>query len=307
MSKADFVLRFCDVMTSLADTPLVMVGGNGPTGTYFMQRLMSAGLTAEVISRRPMHVPVGFTKTTADLGDLSKWHAPAGAIIVSFLPLWILADFLPRFTGAKAIVATSSTSRFSKANSGDEIERAVANKLEQAEATLQAWAAQNKTSWTILRPTIIYDGLHDKNITRMANFIRRWHFLPVAAPASGLRQPIHFDDVANAAFICLENPAAANKAFNISGSEILSYRAMAERVFIALNMKPRFAMLPTTLLQKGFRAAAQIGLVKESSFGASMFQRMNEDLVFDTAEGLQILNYKPRDFKPEFPEVRSAH
>jgi nucleoside-diphosphate-sugar epimerase len=165
------------------------------------------------------------------------------------------------------------------------------------------WAEQNNAVCTILRPTIIYDGKHDKNITRMARFIKRWRFLPVAAPAKGLRQPIHFDDVAKAALLCLNNPDADNKAFNISGGEILTYRAMAERVFTALGMKPRFLMLPTALLQKAFRFSARIGLVKETSFGASMFQRMNEDLIFDTAEGLRALNYQPRRFEPAFPSV----
>ena len=136
----------------------------------------------------------------------------------------------------------------------------------------------------------------------MARFIRRWHFLPLAAPAKGLRQPIHTQDVAKAAFKCLNNPAAANKAFNIAGSEILSYRDMAARVFVALGKNPRFFLLPTPLLQKTFRLAAQVGIIKESSFGAAIFQRMNEDLIFDVQEGLQALDYQPRAFKPDFSE-----
>jgi hypothetical protein len=66
---------------------------------------------------------------------------------------------------------------------------------------------------------------------------------------------------------------------------------MAERVFIALGQKPRFLMLPSNFLQTGFRAISQ---------------RMNEDLVFDVAEGLKILDYQPRPFKPEFPGYAAA-
>ena len=47
-------------------------------------------------------------------------------------------------------------------------------------------------------------------------------------------------------------------------------------------------MLPSNFLQTGFRA---------------IFQRMNEDLVFDVAEGLKILDYQPRPFKLEFPDM----
>jgi uncharacterized protein YbjT (DUF2867 family) len=286
------------------DIPLVIVGGNTPTGYCFMQRLAASGLRANVISRRPLNVPEGFTKLLVDLNISGDWKVPAaGAIVISFLPLWILTEFLPRFSGARAIIATGSTSRYGKANSSDDHERSVVKLLENAEEALQTWAEKNSISWTILRPTIIYDCQNDKNITRMARFIRRWHFLPVAMPAKGLRQPIHTDDVAKAAFKCLGNPAAANKAFNISGGEVLSYRVMAERVFIALGKKPFFVMLPTNFLQKAFKAAAWAGIVKGANFSAGVFQRMNEDLVFDIADGLKVLDYQPRPFKPEFPDL----
>jgi nucleoside-diphosphate-sugar epimerase len=285
------------------DTSLVIVGGNGPAGFYFMQRLAAAGLKADVVTRRSISVPAGFTVSAVDLSGSTNWAAPKGAVVISFLPLWILADFLPRFSGAKAVIATGSTSRFSKAHSSDAHERSISAKLEKAETALRDWAEKNGAQWTVLRPTIIYDCKNDKNITRMARFIRRWHFLPLAAPAAGLRRPIHTDDVAKAAFKCLDNPEAANKAFNISGGEVLSYRAMAERVFMALGQKPRFIMLPCRLLQATFKSAERCGLIKVSGFGAAVFQRMNEDLVFDTAEGIQILDYQPRMFNPEFTDV----
>jgi nucleoside-diphosphate-sugar epimerase len=266
-----------------------------------MRRLALSGLNAEVISRRPFDAPEGFTKTLIDLNAPGSWRLPAGAIVVSFLPLWILTELLPRFSGAQAVIATGSTSRYAKAGSSDEHERSIAASLAAAEDRVQSWAEQNGVNWTILRPTLIYDCRTDRNITRMAQFVRRWRFLPLAYPANGLRQPIHADDVARAAFQCIGNAPAANKAFNIAGGEILSYRAMAERVFAALGKKPRLLMLPSGFIQKTFNAAARMGLASGANFTAAIFQRMNEDLVFDTAEGLEILDYRPRPFAPEFP------
>ncbi|MGB9152379.1 MAG: hypothetical protein WCD70_04745 [Alphaproteobacteria bacterium] len=78
---------------------------------------------------------------------------------------------------------------------------------------------------------------------------------------------------------------------------------MATQIFFALIQKPRFVMLPTRLLQRAFHVAAWFGFVQESNFGAAIFQRMNENLVFDIAEGLNILDYQPRLFKPEFPNL----
>jgi hypothetical protein len=281
--------------------PLVIVGGNNVIGHYLMRRLAMASMTGLVISRKSLKAPNGFEVLKLDLNEASSWKCPEKAVIISFLPLWILAKLLPRFVGASVLIATGSTSRFSKQDSIDDNEREVANKLENAENGLKEWAAQNKVSWTLLRPTMIYDCETDKNITRMARFIRRWHFLPLAAPAKGLRQPIHSDDVAKAAFLCLNNVAVSGKAFNISGGEVLTYREMVLRVFASLDQKPRLLMFPTALLQKIFRLVAQLGLLKEKSFGSSIFQRMNEDLIFEDPEAIQLLNYAPRLFQPRFP------
>lgn len=210
---------------------------------------------------------------------------------------------LPLLTEAQAIVATSSTSRFSKESSSDPHEQEIVKKLTTAESVLQEWAQRNNVSWTILRPTLIYDCKTDHNITRMAQFIRRWGFLPVAVPANGRRQPIHTDDVAKALFKCIGNASAKNKAFNISGGEVLTYKEMAKRVFEALNRKPRFISLPVPLLKRAFRIISALGVLKESDFGADIFQRMNEDLVFETATGLEALDYQPRQFDPIFTEL----
>src|SRR5262249_8806611 len=154
-----------------------------------------------------------------------------------------LARFLPRFIGVKSIIAVGSTSVFSKANSTDDGEREVARSLQNAESALKTWCQRSNVTYTLLRPTMVYDGVHDKNIAAMIKFIRRFRFVPLAAPATGMRQPIHADDVAKAITGALNNMAADNECFNIGGGEALTYKAMVERVFQAMGIKPRILML----------------------------------------------------------------
>ncbi len=279
----------------MAEAPLVVLG-SGLSGRYLIERLRAAGQTAQVVSRRPVGLPEGFAHIAADLFTAQSLPIPRGAIVISFLPLWVLGGCLDLFRGAEAVIATGSTSMFSKASSSTLAERKTSDKLRSGEEALKTWAEKNGVSWTVLRPTIIYDGKTDQNITRMLGFIRRWRFLPIAAPASGLRRPIHADDVAFAAFCCIGNPQARNRAFNISGSETLTYRQMASRAFEALGLQPRFLPVPVGALRWGLRVAAALGLVNESSLNTSMFERMNKDLVFDVAEGLEALDYRPRPF-----------
>ena len=281
--------------------PVVILGGRSLVAPYLMRRLAAAGLSADVISRQPLTLPSGFRSLTLDLTQARSWMVPADALVISIAPLWVLARNLPRFMGAKAVIAVGSTSRFGKAASEDPRERATAEKLREAEAALENWNRTSGTTTTILRPTLIYDCVNDANITRMARVIRRYGVFPIAAPGKGLRQPIHADDVAGAIMGALDNAAVDGKALNIAGGEALTYRAMAERVFIALGRQPRPLLLPTDKLALAFSAATRLGILREKSFGFGVFNRMNEDLVFDCAEGLALLNYAPRPFTPSFP------
>ncbi len=281
----------------MKSTPIVILGGRSVVAPYLLKRLADDGLNADIVSRQPAKIAEGFRTLTIDLTDAKGWKAPKGAIIISLVPIWVLARSLPCFSYAQSIIAISSTSRFGKASSDDPKERLVAENLELGENLLHAWCLKNSVVCTILRPTLIYDGISDENITRIANIIRRFGAFPIAAPGKGLRQPIHADDVAKAIMGALGNASTYNKALNIAGGQVLTYLDMVEAVFRALGRKPRPILLPTKLLSCTFKLAGKLGVISEKSFGFSVFKRMNEDLVFDCREGLELLSYKPRNFE----------
>lgn len=284
----------------MKQTPLVILGGRSLVAPHLMRQLTEAGLSADVISRRPLDLPPGFRSLALDLAQVRLWMPPENAIVISLAPIWVLARNLPRLMGVQSIIAVSSTSRFGKADSADPKERLIAENLETAENILHSWCQQSNTNYTILRPTMIYDGVLDSNVTRIARIIQRIRTFPVASPGSGLRQPIHADDVAAAIMGALGNAAVYNKALNIAGADIITYRQMVERIFESLGRKPRPLMLPTGKLEAMFKFGVKLGFLKEK-FGFPVFRRMNEDLVFPCEEGLKLLrDFKPRGFKPSF-------
>lgn len=280
-----------------ASRPLVLLGGTNPVARCLIARLAAAGRTATVVARRPLALPEGFALQRVDV-EAGTWAAPAGSAVVSILPLAVLARCLPVLGGAVQIVAISSTSLTSKAEAQDAGDRAIAARLAAGEAALQAWCAERAASWTILRPTLVYDGIGDRNIARMARLVRRFGLLPIAAPASGLRQPVHADDVAQAILAALERPAAAGRILTLTGGETLTYRAMAERVFRAQGRRPRVLGLPVPWLAAAFTLATRLKLLRKDGVSASAFARMNEDLVFDRAEAEAVLGFAPRPFTP---------
>ena len=211
-------------------------------------------------------------------------------------PIWVLPDYfsLIETSGARRVIALSSTSRFTKVGSGDAAENAVAAKLIESEERVQAWAARSGIEWVVLRPTLIYGLGRDKNISEVARFIRRFEFFPLFGQALGLRQPIHAEDVATACVAALQAPDAANRAYNISGGEALAYRDMVARVFAALGRSTRFFTVPLW----SFRLVVTVlrGLPRYRHWSAAMAERMNRDLVFDHAEAECDLGFKPRVF-----------
>ena len=196
--------------------------------------------------------------------------------------------------GARRVVALSSTSRFTKDDSSDPEERAIALRLADAEARVQAWAASHGVEWIILRPTLIYGLGRDKNIAEIARFVRRFGFFPLFGRAKGLRQPVHADDVAKACLAALRAPCVANQAYNISGNETLTYREMVSRIFAALGRRPRLLTVPLSV----FRVA--IGclrwLPRYRHWTTAMAERMDRDLIFEHVDAKQDLGFSPRSF-----------
>jgi nucleoside-diphosphate-sugar epimerase len=211
-------------------------------------------------------------------------------------PIWVLPDYfaLIETSGARRVVVLSSTSRFTKVGSGDTAEQATAAKLIDGEARLQAWAESRGIEWVILRPTLIYGIGRDKNISEIACFIRRFGFFPVLGEAKGLRQPIHAEDVAGACLAALQGSDVGSRSYNISGGETLTYREMVARIFTTLGRRPRVLTVPLW----AFRLAVTTlrCLPRYRQWSAAMAERMNSDLVFDHADAVRDLDFKPRGF-----------
>ena len=213
---------------------------------------------------------------------------------ICLAPIWVLPEYfaLLEACGVRRVVSISSTSRFTKSKSTNLEEKRVAKRLAGAELQLQTWAEAHDVEWIILRPTLIYGMGRDKNIAEIARFIRRFGFFPLLGEATGLRQPIHADDVASACIAALLGTDAANRAYNISGREVITYRQMVVLIFKAMGRYPRFITIPLWVFRMG---VALLRLVPHCrSWSVEMVERMNSDLVFDHSEAVRDFGFNPR-------------
>jgi uncharacterized protein YbjT (DUF2867 family) len=276
-----------------------VLGATSLVGACLLPLLVEAGVSVLAHSRRaPASADGGVEWRQLGDGDESG----AGPVVelipcwICVAPVWVLPDYfgLLEAHGARRVVVLSSTSRFTKDDSNDPHEQEVAVRLADAEMRVQQWAENHGVEWVVLRPTLIYGLGRDKNIAEIARVIRRSGFFPLFCKAGGLRQPIHVQDVAGACVAALHAPAVVNRAYNISGGETLTYRAMVLRVFAALGRSPRLLTVPLW----AFRLAVAVlrCLPRYRQWSSAMAQRMNRDLVFEHADAVRDFGFKPRGF-----------
>lgn len=283
-----------------------ILGPGSLPGPYLLRQLSEAGLSGRQHSRRPPRQENtsgnNFPWAALDCLHPGDWSPEPRAAVISLLPLWLLPDLLPRLAQCRHLIAFGSTSLFTKTDSEDPRERALAETLASAEANIVTACREMGVPWTLLRPTLVYDEGRDQNVSAIARFVKRWGTFPIARPGCGLRQPVHAGDLARAALLALDNPKAFNRAFNLSGGETLTYRQMVERIFHALGRPPRILPVPLLLPEALFKISRGL---RRSPYSPALFRRMNQDLCFDSSEAAAALGYAPRPFRPSFQHADS--
>ena len=268
-----------------------LLGAGGQIGRSILPLLTADGADISAFVRGRVDGGVGANWMTYDADPV-----PALEGIISTMPVWELPGYfdLIERSGATRLVVLSSTSLFSKTASADPAERELARRIETGERQVTDRASARNLEWVILRPTMVYGRGRDHNVSSLLRFIQRFGFLPVLGTGRGLRQPVYVDDVAQAAVAALESEAAANRGYNLSGGETLSYLDMCRRLFAALDRCPRILKIPVslfTLIKPLFHLLPQ-----RHGWLVPMLERMNTDLVFDHGDAVRDLGFSPRPF-----------
>lgn len=245
---------------------------------------------------------IGFSRQTR-APDRHEWRTlsqpRSGEHIESWIdvgPIWTFSerrDAIKAY-GAKKIVITSSTSRFTKQASGSKKETETAERLRRGEEDFAQWCEANAIDWIILRPTLIYGLGRDRNVREIAAMIRKVGIFPIFGAGSGLRQPIHAEDLASACIQALD-ASTKNKAYNVSGGQVLTYRDMVREVFRALDRRPITPTVPLPLFRLACRA---LNLVPRfAHWTPQMAERMNADMAFDHGDATKDFGFEPRIFR----------
>jgi nucleoside-diphosphate-sugar epimerase len=275
----------------------LVFGASGQIGLPLLHRLNERGWRVLALSRDAHSDAPGRQWLQGEFARMPPLPEAVDAIF-SCGPLDAFARWYAESRiAAPRIVAFGSTSAITKHDSEDDHERDLVRRLLGAEAALFAASERRDAAATMLRPTLVYGRGRDATLSRIAALARRYRRFPLPRRADGLRQPVHADDLADAAFDASQSAAARGRAYDLPGGETLPYRVMVERVLACLEPPCRLVELPMPLFRLVLRAARVRGLARELTDAA--VERMREDLVFDAGPAARDFGYAPRGFAPE--------
>ena len=282
---------------ALKSREVLLAGAGSQIGIFAIARLLDAGFELLAISRsgRPDTLPAHPAVQWISEPDAIR-VASGCRYLLSAGPLDLALRLCVGIPGLQRAVVFSSTSVISKQHSRDHGEKELATRMLDLEAQLLSLAGDRNISMSILRPTLVYGCGLDANVSRLAEWIRRFGFVPVSGRAGGLRQPVHADDLASVAVRALTGNAVLPDRLSVAGGETLSYEEMVRRIFQALEKPERLLKLPEWVFAL---LAAVVGFFRPSGgINAQMVRRQATDLVFDDSEARTLLGYDPRPFRP---------
>jgi len=279
---------------------VLVTGATSMIGDFLLPMLVDEGHEVFATSRR-VHAPqLGVRWLVGDLA-LTDWSEGVGRIdaLVNLASLALLVEALPRVIQTLEpgrLIAFGSTSMLTKRYARGKHDRQLAESLKDGEAELDWICTSHGVNWNILRPTLIYSLGRDKNLTMISSFIRRFRFFPLIGSGGALRQPVAAEDLAIACVQLLTDQKTNNKAYNLSGADVLSYKDMVIKLFEKEHLSPRFIHVSVFLLQA---VIAMLRILPRYRYlTPDMAQRMSMDMVFSHYEASRDFGYAPRPFSP---------
>jgi nucleoside-diphosphate-sugar epimerase len=280
---------------------IALFGASNQVGACLVPALLAGGHQVTAMSRRPRPPWIAESPDldwrVHDLSGSEPGSLPGNRAMIYLAPLEYVDRAIQCCPGITRVVAFSSTSRLTKADSSSAAERRVAQGLAEGEDRVRSFCDRANISWTLLRPTIIYGAGLDRSLTRVANIMQRWRLFFLPARGVGLRQPVHAADLAAAAVSALQAPDCEGQCYELPGAETLSYLKMLGRIADSVRGQPRIIRVPGGLVRWAIPALNLLPGFRDLS--PALFDRIDQDLVFDLDRAAADLGYQPRAFQPD--------
>lgn len=155
---------------------------------------------------------------------------------------------------------------------------------------------ENGMVLTILRPTMIYGNITDRNVAVFIRMVDRFPVMPVVSGARYELQPVHYGDLGDAYYRVLMNEeSTGNRDFVLSGGAPIQLRDMLSEIGKNLGKKVRFVSCPFWMAYAG--AWGLYGLTIGKKDYREKVQRLCEPRTYPFQDAAEAFGYAPRTFQ----------
>lgn len=272
-----------------------VTGGTGFTGSYVVPLLLKNGYEVRCLYRPGsdrsalLHSEIEWA-----LGDLSDAQTLSASMrgtdaLVNVASLGFgHADSILRAAnkvGIQRAIFISTTAIFTQLNA----------KSKQVRLAAETAIINSGLGYTILRPTMIYGSLRDRNMWRLIQFMRYSSIVPIFGDGNSLQQPIYVGDVAQAITSCLCNDQTIGKSYNLAGKYPLTYNQVIDTIAKQMSKsvwKIHVPSSPVVSLLKFFERLHLPFPIK-----AEQVLRLNENKSFSYEEAGKDIGFRPLAFE----------
>ncbi|TDQ38650.1 SDR family oxidoreductase [Aureibacillus halotolerans] len=156
--------------------------------------------------------------------------------------------------------------------------------------------SETEINITILRPTMIYGDLVDRNMSKFIKMVDKLRFFPIVNNGKGLIQPVNARDLGKAYYNVLMIPDEKVKfEYVLSGDKPIALLDAFKLINKYLNKKTTFISFPlgfSVFIAKSLRlfTAGKVDYIER-------VQRMSEDRCFSHEEAKADFKYTPEPFE----------
>lgn len=280
---------------------LLVTGITGHTGRYFLQELINHKYEGPIrcIVRETSDTSMldnsglniekvyGDIHNEAFLDEVTKGVDEIVHIINIRHTLRVLKAAIKN--DVKRIVSVHTTGIYSKFRIASEEYVIIEKKIKDI-------LSKNDISMTILRPTMIYGDVCDRNMSKFIKMVDRFKIFPVINHGKSLIQPVNARDLGKAYYDVLMMPVEKAKSeYILSGEMPITMLEAFKLISNNLGKKTTFISFPLGFGVIMARVLKGITLGKIDY--VERVQRMSEDRSFSHEEATADFGYKPESFE----------
>ncbi|NHN34322.1 SDR family oxidoreductase [Paenibacillus agricola] len=282
---------------------LLITGITGHTGGYFLKELINNKYEGAIrcIVRNTSNTSsidnsrLNIEKVVGDLDDpefinriMVGVHTVMHIYNIHHSPMIVQAAIENKINRAILVHTTGIYSKFKYASEGYKI---IEGKISELIKNPKC-----PTSITILRPTMIYGDLCDRNMSKFIKMVDKLRIMPVINGGRSLIQPVNARDLGVALFtVLMSQKETTGKVYDLSGEKPIKMIDVFKIITKELNLKTIYISVPLSIGVSLARILKILTLGKIDSI--ERVQRMGEDRSYSHNNATIDFGYNPMSFE----------